>query len=358
MSAALHVLDVGNGNCAIAQGDNWTAMIDAAPGATVLEALEHLEINRLDAIAISHRDADHAGGVVPLLTAPGLEIGIVYISADALKDPSAPRTAMLLAALEDAKKSGRCKVLRDLDTALPSGDLSGGGLELEVLAPTFATAMTGPGGKSQTGGRLTSNTVSAVLRVTSPDGLRVLLPGDIDDVALKELRARGTDLSADVLVFPHHGSHSAVADEEAFAREVVELVAPRIVLFSVGRAIRPRPTEKVLRGVLGADPEIYIACTQLSRGCLATDDELLGQGEALHLSDLPAAGREACHSCAGSMTLEGARLSDPSQTAHQQYVASVATAPMCVRFRPSAADTSEPSGEPADHGESSAQGPG
>jgi beta-lactamase superfamily II metal-dependent hydrolase len=354
MSTALHVLDVGNGNCAIARGEDWTAMIDAAPGATVLETLAHLEIERLDAIAISHRDADHAGGVVPLLTAPGLDIGVVYISADALKDPSAPRTAMLLTALEDAKKSGRCKVLRDLDSALPPGALSGGGFELEVLAPTFATAMTGPGGESPTGGRLTSNTVSAVLRVTSPDGLRVLLPGDIDDIALRELCARQTDLSADVLVFPHHGSHSAVGDEEAFAREVVELVSPHTVLFSVGRATRPRPTEEVIRGVLSVDPDIYVACTQLSRACLAADDALLDSGELVHLNALPAAGRLACHSCAGSMTLQAVGLSDPSQAAHQKYLKSAANAPMCRRLRPLPEDSSEPRAEQGDHGESKA----
>jgi competence protein ComEC len=335
MTAELHVLDVGNGNSAIARGEEWAVMIDAAPGATVLEALEHLQIHRLDVIAISHRDADHAGGVVPLLSSTQLDIGAIYISADALKDPSAPRTAMLLAALAEAKSSGRCQVLRDLDSSMPAGDLSGGGLKLEVLAPTFATAMTGPGGKSTVGARMTSNTVSAVLRITLPDGLRLLLPGDIDDIALKELREKNVDISADVLVFPHHGSHSAVADEETFAAEVVELVAPHTVLFSVGRTSRPRPTEAVLRGALAANPELYIACTQLSRGCLATDGELPTTADALtHLSDLPGAGRPRCHSCAGSMTLNHAGLSNPTQMSHQEYLKSVADAPMCQRLRP------------------------
>ena len=310
-------------------------MVDAAPGATVLEALEHLQIHRLDVIAISHRDADHAGGIVPLLSSTQLDIGVIYVSADALKDPSAPRTAMLLAALAEAKSSGRCQVLRDLDSSMPAGELSGGGLELEVLAPTFETAMTGPGGTSPAGGRLTSNTVSAVLRITLPDGLKVLLPGDIDDLALKELQGNGVDLSADVLVFPHHGSHSAVADETTFAREVVELVGPHTVLFSVGRTNRPRPTEAVISGALAANPALHIACTQLSRACLAIDDSLPKMASDLvHLSDLPAAGRRKCHSCAGSMTLDDSGLRVPNLASHQEYLQSVADSPMCQKLRP------------------------
>jgi beta-lactamase superfamily II metal-dependent hydrolase len=334
VSGDLHVLDVGHGNCAIARGDGWSVMVDAAPSSAVVETLEHFELSRLDVIAISHRDADHARGLGPLLASTDLEIGTIYISADAAKDPTAPDTAMLLAALRDAKESGRCEVSKDLDDALPTGTLDGGGLTVEVLAPTFETGMTGPLGVNAAGSVMTSNTVSAVLRITLPDGLRVLLPGDIDDVAFAELRERGPDLSADVLVFPHHGSLSTVEDEEAFARGVVEAVGPHTVLFSVGRGRRVRPTESIMRGVLEARPDLYIACTQLSSGCVAADATLQHQAALTHLSSVPAAGGARCRSCAGSMVLRGAGLSESDRKAHQQYLTSAVDSPMCHLLRP------------------------
>jgi competence protein ComEC len=332
LSAHLHVLDVAHGNCAIATGADWAVMIDAAPNVAVVEAVERLGLTRLDVLVVSHRDHDHTRGVVPLLARKQLEIGVIYISTDAAKDPRAPETALLLAALEDAKRSERCCVSRDLDNTFSPSVLSGGGVKVDVLAPTFEIAMTGPKGKSSTGVTMSSNSASAVLRITLEDGLRILLPGDLDRVGLAELRNKHIDLSADVLVFPHHGSLSTVPDERAFAAEVMRAVRARTVLFSVGRAAKARPTTEMLRGVFDADPMAEIACTQLSSGCLAADADL--PDELIHLTNLPAAGRADCRSCAGSMILGHEGLKSPDVAAHQEYIDAVAKTPMCRVVRP------------------------
>ena len=247
----LHVIDVGNGNCAVAVGEDWALMVDAGASVAVVQTVERLRISRLNAVVVSHRDLDHARGLVQLLSREDLEIGAVYVGADAAKNPSSPETATLLVALADAKRRGRCLVSRDLDATVTPATLSGGGVSVEVLAPTFDMAMTGPKGKSPSGMTMTSNSVSAVLRVTLSSGLRVLLPGDMDHITLNELHAANADLSADVLVFPHHGSVSAVADERSFAEELTRVVGAHTILFSVGRGVRPRPTEAVLGGLRG-----------------------------------------------------------------------------------------------------------
>jgi beta-lactamase superfamily II metal-dependent hydrolase len=329
---ALHVIDVGNGNCAVAVGEDWALMVDAGASAAVVQTVAQLGLIRLDAVVVSHRDLDHARGLVPLLSREDLEIGAVYIGADAAKNPSSPETATLLAALVDAKRSGRCTVSRDLDDTFTTDALSGGGLSVEVLAPTFEMAMTGPTGTSPSGTRMSSNSLSAVLRVRLSSGLRVLLPGDMDHVTLTELLDAGTDLSADVLVFPHHGSISAVSNERAFAAEMTRAVGAHTVLFSVGRGAKARPTEAVVKGIFDENPNMSIACTQLSSGCLQADAEL--PGKLTHLTDLPAAGRARCRSCAGSMTLGEAGLESPAAAAHQQYIDTVAETPMCRVVRP------------------------
>jgi beta-lactamase superfamily II metal-dependent hydrolase len=315
VTASIHVLDVGHGNCALVLGEDWTLMVDACASASVLQSVIHLELDRLDAVVISHRDLDHAGGLVPLLSRQELEIGAIYIGADAAKNPTAPETANLLAALDDAKGSGRCLVSRDLDDAFDAQALSGAGVDVEILAPTFKMAMTGPKGASPSGGTITSNTVSAVLRVTLDGGLKILLPGDMDEVALNDLQAKGTDLSADVLVFPHHGSLGAVSDEQAFAATLTAAVQAQTVLFSVGRGVRARPTADVLRGI-----------------CLVSNADLADK--LAHLTELPAAGRSACRSCAGSMTFGPTGLEAPDPEAHQEYITAVADTPMCRLLRP------------------------
>lgn len=332
MTAAIHVLDVGHGNCALVLGDDWTLMVDAGASAAVVQTVIHLELDRLDAVVISHRDLDHAGGLIPLLSRKELEIGAIYIGADAAKNPTAPETANLLAALADAKASGRCPVSRDLDDTMDAQALSGGGVDVEILAPTFQMAMTGPRGVAPAGGTITSNTVSAVLRVTLDSGLSILLPGDMDEIALSDLLAKGTDISADVLVFPHHGSLGAVSDERAFAATLTAAVHADTVLFSVGRGSKARPTAEVLGGVFETNPDIAVACTQLSSGCLESDADLAD--EITHLTELPAAGRKACRSCAGSMTFGPAGLDAPDQAAHQSYISAVAKTPMCRVARP------------------------
>jgi hypothetical protein len=267
-----------------------------------------------------------------LLSRQELEIGAIYIGADAAKNPTAPETANLLAALDDAKGSGRCLVSRDLDDAFDAQALSGAGVDVEILAPTFKMAMTGPKGASPSGGTITSNTVSAVLRVTLDGGLKILLPGDMDEVALNDLQAKGTDLSADVLVFPHHGSLGAVSDEQAFAATLTAAVQAQTVLFSVGRGVRARPTADVLRGIFETNPNVVIACTQLSTGCLVSNADLADK--LAHLTELPAAGRSACRSCAGSMTFGPTGLEAPDPEAHQEYITAVADTPMCRLLRP------------------------
>lgn len=333
--ARLYVLDVGHGNCAIALGEGYSLMVDAAPSVAVIQAIEHLAIHRFDAILISHRDSDHARGLVTLLGREDLEIDQIFIGADAAKDPAAPDSALLLTALFEAKRGGRCRVSRDLDAALPDGRLSGGRMDVEILAPTFQAAMTGVGGRNAKGRTLTSNSMSAIVRVTLDSGLRVLLPGDADEATLIELTAIDADLTADILVFPHHGSLGGIKNERVFAQALTERVRPASVVFSVGRGRIARPSEEIVRGVFDAAPNVHIACTQLSSGCRGMNRPLdSAAGRKAHLSTIPAAGAERCRSCAGSIEFVREGMSEPHREAHQEYLEGVADTPMCRTLRP------------------------
>lgn len=91
-----------------------------------------------------------------------------------------------------------------------------GGAVFDLLAPR--------GGMDST---VATNDTSTVMRVSFA-GHSVLLTGDIEDQAQTELLKRG-DLSADVLVLPHHGS------VRASSREFLKAVGPRLTIRSSGQ---------------------------------------------------------------------------------------------------------------------------
>jgi competence protein ComEC len=55
----LIILDVGHGNCALIKDANNVIVIDCPPGGILSETLEHLSIQEILHILISHSDADH-----------------------------------------------------------------------------------------------------------------------------------------------------------------------------------------------------------------------------------------------------------------------------------------------------------
>ena len=91
-----------------------------------------------------------------------------------------------------------------------------GQARIEVLWPPSEPATPMP---------LSSNDSSLVARI-SYAGRRILLTGDISNIAQRMLLGSGIDLKADVLVWPHHG---AIIDT---TRSFFEAVDPEIVLVS------------------------------------------------------------------------------------------------------------------------------
>ena len=62
----LTILDVGHGQCVVLQDARGTVIFDAGSGPTLLEFLHESGIAEIDAVIISHADADHLSGLVSL----------------------------------------------------------------------------------------------------------------------------------------------------------------------------------------------------------------------------------------------------------------------------------------------------
>jgi beta-lactamase superfamily II metal-dependent hydrolase len=324
--AELSILDVGHGNCAVLVDTGGVSVFDAPTGDTLLKSLKQRGVKEISLVIVSHADADHLGGILSLLLT--YDVREIYINPDASKDTELWHDfRTVLKARADEGHSIEVKV--GLTTS-HTGQLGRGETNVEVLAPSPPLALGGAGGRDLQGRRLSSNSLSAVLRLSGQGVPSTLLPGDLDAVGLENLLDSGVDAQAKVLVFPHHGGHSGAGDESAFAFRLCRVVRPEVIIFSIGRGLYGTPLPEVIAGVRRAVPEAHIACTQLSAHCAAEVPEQ----NSPHLCDQPARGKTTRSCCAGTLVLGSGLstpLSQPVPEEHRRFIASCAKTALCRR---------------------------
>ena len=199
-------VDVGQGLSMLVRTRHHALLYDAGPAMpdgydagerAVLPTLRALGVGRIDTMILSHADADHAGGRESIASA--LPVG------HTLAPPDAP--------------------LPDITACIAGKGWTWDGVRFRFVHPT-------------PGFPYLRNQSTCVLRIESPHGT-VLLTGDIDDlIESRLLRMAASDLRADVVGMPHHGSGGS--SSEAF----VEASHARLALVSAGYANRfkhPRP---------------------------------------------------------------------------------------------------------------------
>jgi competence protein ComEC len=218
----LRFLDVGQGMAVEARTRHHTLLYDTGPAwgpqsdageRVLLPYLRAEGVTALDTLVVSHDDNDHSGGAASLLRS--LSIG-TFISS--LK-PDHPLHAVQGTALayRSACRSGMA--------------WSWDGVRFEFLHP----------GRRPENPFRGTNDDSCVLRIEA-GGQRVLLTGDIERIAERELLAAGaSQLRADVLLAPHHGSATSSTPE------FLDAVSARHAVFQVGYRNRFRhPNPEVL----------------------------------------------------------------------------------------------------------------
>lgn len=323
------ILDVGHGNCAVVRDGSRCVVIDAPPGATLFDELERCGITTIDHLVLSHSDLDHMGSAVKLLWDTRFTVGMVWYNPDGTKQSKAWQKLARQAYLR-YRQGFLVNGQRNLNTA-STGDLSfSERVNIDVVHPDLEMASLGPSERPTPLGSLTANTLSAVLRVTLEGEPAVLLPADIDAVALERILSLENDIEARVLVFPHHGGKAGTRSSRDFAKALCDAVRPEHVLFSMargGRFVNPDP--EMVAGVREAAPLAHIACTQLSSHC---HQEEVRPG-APHLNMHAAAGSSTGSCCAGTVTIthtqDGLRIS-PSPEQHMQFV-KLLQDPVCRR---------------------------
>jgi competence protein ComEC len=103
------------------------------------------------------------------------------------------------------------------------------GVSFEVLHPMAVTVVGDTPPLASASQREKPNALSCVVKLTSASGRSALLTGDIEAAQEAELvRRLGPALKSDVLVVPHHGSHTSSS------AEFLAAVAPSTAVIQVG----------------------------------------------------------------------------------------------------------------------------
>jgi competence protein ComEC len=210
--------------CEVGQGDGMVlatgtagvaVVVDTGPDPTLMDAcLDRLDVTTIPLLVLTHLHADHVGGLPGVLH--GRSVGAIGVGPD--REP-APAWDDVLA---DAQRAGVPVVALHPGTRWASGDLA-----LTVLAPEAAYHGTDSDPNND-----------SVVMMAVDRGVRILMTGDIEQVAQRALLDAGVDLHADVLKQPHHGSAKVLPD-------FLAAVSPTVAVIGVGAGNdygQPAPT--------------------------------------------------------------------------------------------------------------------
>ncbi len=199
-------LDVGQGLAVVLRTHQHNYLFDTGPvygngsdsgGRIIVPYLQGEGIEGLDTVVLSHDDNDHTGGAHSVLAAvPASHILTSLAAQNGVVRPWAARLV-------------RCVTGESWQVD---------GVRFQVLHPDS---------DSYADRHLKDNNRSCVLKVSSAGG-SVLLTADIEARDERQMLAAGEQVHADLLLAPHHGSHTS--STPAF----IAAVRPRWVIFSVG----------------------------------------------------------------------------------------------------------------------------
>ncbi len=258
-------LDVGQGDCILVQtasGENYLFDCGSSDRSGVgryvlLPFLKYNGIHKLDAVLLSHPDADHVNGAMELFSLA--------------EENSIKIGQLVLPAVEEAEREVQFRkivqTVQGVETVQGVGTVQGG--QTAQARQTVPVRFLAAGDGWQCGSAdflclhpaggwpvADSNAYSLCVYVKFAEGASLLLTGDVEgageEALIKELRRRDIEDIA-ILKTAHHGSRNATS------REFLARVSPGIAVISCGRNNRyGHPHKELLERLEGYGVKVYL----------------------------------------------------------------------------------------------------
>lgn len=231
----MYCLNIGKADCIILMCGGQTYMVDTGYEKTadkMLNALENLGIDRLDAVFITHNDKDHVGGLYTLLSS-GIDVGKVYASGYSVEGTGSKNDAVIACAMHGTKVN--FLIARD---------------KVETENPQIYFDVAGPLRLDDEN----ENNNSLVMYFETPDG-NILLTGDMKTEEEYQLLKKDLIRKCNVLKVPFHG------DDTATGSSFLKACTPRVGVISTStQEESDTPARETLKRLAMVGCETY--CTQ------------------------------------------------------------------------------------------------
>lgn len=204
--ARIVVLDVGQGDAILVQDGAHALLVDTGPDDAVREALAREHVLHLDAVLLTHTDADHAGGLGAVARTVGVD---AVLLAQGVPEALANDDAGLASTIGRLVGADGTREVRAGDT------VEVGRFELDVVWP-----------RAPVDGADNEDSVVALLTFdVAGRTLSALLTGDAESDVVGPLVQEGAVGRVDVLKAGHHGSAVSTTPEMVAVLDPVLSVA-------------------------------------------------------------------------------------------------------------------------------------
>lgn len=225
----VHFLDVGQADCILVSCEGHFMLVDAGnneDGETIISYLKNQGVSRLDYVIATHPHEDHIGSLDAVIN--NFEITNLLM----------PSKAHTTATFEDVVTAIENHDL-SITTPIPGDTYALGSGEFTILAPV----------KEDYGDDLNNWSVGIKL-VHGANS--IVMCGDAEEEAERDICENGLDISADVLKLGHHGSSTSTS--EAF----LQAVNPKYAIISCGEGNDyGHPHKETLEKLAAANIQVF-----------------------------------------------------------------------------------------------------
>jgi len=258
-------LDVGQGaSNIILLGGGRAIVIDCGPsGSQETLALLKRHVDTIEALIISHNDADHDYNAPGVLTQYRKAINKIFFLQDRnVQEMSRTFAVLRYAPQEDYPTPQRLEVNGGAPRILYSAE----DVTLAVMYPDLMANLA-----AQSSSRIEPNRTSAILRLTC-GGRRIIFSGDATIEAWEYLSSKMSNdkpLRCDIMTIPHHGGNITTdsSREESYQKRLYsEIINPEYGVISVGTYNQyGHPSMAAIIALKTAG--VKVLCTQITDNC-------------------------------------------------------------------------------------------